>query len=218
MPKKDLIPSVMRLKNPSTQFAEYTTLQVQGPDHSHGLELQFFGNANITSDLDWSNGGGPGSAAVMNINSKPLVLGTANKARLFITATGNVGIGTTQPDELLAVKGKIHAEEVLIDLQVPGPDYVFEEDYELAPLPEVESYIKQNKHLPEIPSAKEMEAEGIRSGEMHMLLLKKVEELTLYVIEQNRMIEEQNRKNETLQALVNKQSERIATLEKQVNK
>jgi len=96
---------------------------------------------------------------------------------------GNVGIGTTTPDSKLAVKGTIHAEEVRVDLNVPPPDYVFEESYNLPSLTQVESYIKANKHLPEVPSAKEMEANGINLSEMNMLLLKKVEELTLHLIE-----------------------------------
>jgi hypothetical protein len=97
---------------------------------------------------------------------------------------GNVGIGTSFPDAKLAVKGTIHANEVKVDLLgAVAPDYVFEKTYALSTLEEVKSYIDQNKHLPEIPSAKEMEANGVNLGEMDMLLLKKIEELTLYVID-----------------------------------
>ncbi len=96
---------------------------------------------------------------------------------------GNVGIGTDSPDEKLTVKGTVHAEEVKVDLTVPGPDYVFEKDYPLPALEEVKAYIDEHEHLPEVPSAKEMEEEGVNVGEMEMVLLKKVEELTLYVID-----------------------------------
>lgn len=102
---------------------------------------------------------------------------------LGIRDNGNVGIGTTNPDYKLTVKGKIHAEEVKVDLSVPGPDYVFDPDYQLTSLDELKQYIDQHKHLPEIPSANQMEEDGINLMEMNMLLLKKVEELTLYVIE-----------------------------------
>ncbi len=99
------------------------------------------------------------------------------------TPCGKVGIGTSIPDAELTVKGEIHAEEVNIDLNVPGPDYVFLADYDLKTLEEVKNYIDTNGHLPNIPSAKEMEKNGINVVEMNMKLLEKVEELTLYIIE-----------------------------------
>ncbi|WP_062057783.1 tail fiber protein [Sediminicola sp. YIK13] len=105
---------------------------------------------------------------------------------------GNVGIGTSIPDSKLTVKGNIHAEEVKVDLSVPGPDYVFKEGYDLMSLFEIQNYIKSNGHLPNIPSAKDMEANGIELGVMNMKLLEKIEELTLYAIEQERRINTQN--------------------------
>ncbi len=109
---------------------------------------------------------------------------------LSVAPTGFVGIGTASPDQKLTVKGIVHAQEVRVDLSVPGPDYVFGTNYKLPTLEEIKIYIDQNKHLPEIPSAKEMEKNGIQLGEMNMLLLKKVEELTLYVIELKKENEE----------------------------
>ncbi|WP_340076408.1 hypothetical protein [Leptobacterium sp. I13] len=120
---------------------------------------------------------------------------------------GNVGIGTTVPDAKLTVKGVIHSEEVLIDLSVPGPDYVFHEDYKLRSLEELQNYIKENKHLPNIPSAKNMEANGIELGVMNMKLLEKIEELTLYTIQQEKELEKQKNRNQELEA-------RLARLEK----
>lgn len=98
---------------------------------------------------------------------------------------GKVGIGTSNPDEKLTVNGKIHAEEVIVDLNVPAPDYVFEDSYELITIAELEKYIQENKHLPGIPSANEMDKTGISLGEMNMLLLKKIEELTLYILKEH---------------------------------
>jgi hypothetical protein len=103
---------------------------------------------------------------------------------------GDVGIGTTNPNQKLTVNGTIYGKEVKVDLNVPGPDYVFEPTYNLPSLTEIETYIKANKHLPEVPSAKEMEANGINLSEMNMLLLKKVEELTLHIIRQEKRISE----------------------------
>ncbi|MHC0446355.1 hypothetical protein ACWA1F_13175 [Flavobacterium sp. 3-218] len=110
---------------------------------------------------------------------------TSDGAKLAIKAlqNGNVGIGTANPDAKLTVNGNIHSKEVKVDLNVPAPDYVFKDDYNLRSLQEVENYIKENSHLPEIPSAKEFENNGINVSEMNMALLKKIEELTLYVIE-----------------------------------
>lgn len=113
--------------------------------------------------------------------SYPVLVGTnVNQANLLVY--GKVGIGTINPDEKLTVNGNIHTKEVRVDLSVPGPDYVFEPDYELTSLEEIKKFVKSEKHLPEIPSAKEMEENGIELGEMNMLLLKKIEELTLHLI------------------------------------
>ena len=114
--------------------------------------------------------------------------------KMWLDRFGRLGIGTDQPDAKLAVNGKIHAEEVKISVAVPAPDYVFEEDYPLASLDEIKAYITENNHLPEVPSAKEMETNGIELGEMNMLLLKKIEELTLLLIEEK----EENEKNTSL--------------------
>ncbi len=95
---------------------------------------------------------------------------------------GKVGIGTTTPDEMLTVNGKIHAKEVLINTSIL-PDYVFNKDYPLMSLTEVKNYIDKNHHLPEVPSAAEVEKDGLKLGDMNLILLKKVEELTLYLIE-----------------------------------
>lgn len=117
---------------------------------------------------------------------------------------GNVGIGTTNPDMKLTVKGNIHAEEVKIDLNVPAPDYVFRDDYNLRSIEEVENFIKKNNHLPEIPSAKEFEQNGLMLAEMNMSLLKKIEELTLYTIEQAKEIKELKSVNEKIFELQNR--------------
>jgi hypothetical protein len=111
----------------------------------------------------------------------------------IITAQQNgfVGIGTPTPDALLTVKGTIHAREVLIDINgALVPDFVFGKNYKLMPLSQVERFVKANNHLPEIPSAAEVSRKGMSVGEMQNKLLQKVEELTLYIIEQQKEIDQ----------------------------
>jgi hypothetical protein len=121
-----------------------------------------------------------------------------NSEVMTVQGSGNVGIGTTSPNQKLTVNGTIYGKEVKVDLNVPGPDYVFEKDYRLPSLDEIKSYVDQHKHLPEVPSAKEMELNGINVSEMNMILLKKVEELTLYLINATNEIKMLNQKVETL--------------------
>ncbi|MEI9945509.1 MAG: carbohydrate-binding protein [Chitinophagaceae bacterium] len=102
--------------------------------------------------------------------------------------TANVGIGVTNPAYKLTVGGTIGARKVKVTSET-WADYVFEKNYKLPTLAEVEKYIEEHKHLPEIPSAKEVEKNGVDVGDNQVLLLKKIEELTLYLIEQNKKIE-----------------------------
>jgi hypothetical protein len=127
---------------------------------------------------------------------------------LIINPNGSkVGIGTFEPKEMLSVNGKISAVEIKVN-GVGAPDYVFEEGYKVVRLDEVESYIKANKHLPEMPSAKEFERDGMAVGEMNKLLLKKIEELTLYLIEQKRDIDQIKQDNKALQLELQKIKEK----------
>ncbi len=110
---------------------------------------------------------------------------------LFLGDNGNVGIGTKDltPDYKLTVAGKIHAREVLITETAGGADFVFRSEYKLPTLAALEEFITQNKHLPGIKSAKQMEEQGINIAEFQILLLQKIEELTLYIIEQQKEID-----------------------------
>ena len=120
-----------------------------------------------------------------------LLFATSNGAqpmvKMVIDPVGNVGIGTFNPEDKLTVNGRIKANEIRVNGQ-QIPDYVFEPHYRNLSLSELEAYIKKYKHLPEVPSASEAEKNGIELGEMNKILLKKIEELTLHLIEQDKEI------------------------------
>lgn len=152
-----------------------------------GGNLNVGGNANgkiITRHIE---GKDHTSASYGNLylnysSNYPVYVGTASNMIKLITY-GDVGIGTTSTRSgyKLTVDGKAIMEEVKVEV-IGVPDYVFADDYKLATLEETASYIEENHHLPEVPSAKEMETNGMNVGEMNMLLLKKIEELTLHLI------------------------------------
>ena len=117
-----------------------------------------------------------------------LVFQSNASTKMTILSNGNVGIGCTSPGVKLAVNGKIQATEVEVK-SGPCSDYVFEPDYKMMSLSELEQFVNTNKHLPEVPSAAEFEANGYSVGQMDDLLLRKVEELTLYTIQLKKEIE-----------------------------
>jgi hypothetical protein len=117
-----------------------------------------------------------------------------------ITRSGNVGIGTTNPTHKLAVNGTIKAKEVIVE--TGWSDYVFADDYALAPLAEVEAHIKEHKHLPGIPSAAQVAANGVSLGEVQAALLAKVEEITLHQIAQQKELASLRAENAALKTRV----------------
>ena len=145
-----------------------------------------------------------------------LAFGTRNgfngtqQTRMVIESDGNVGIGTINPGSWrLAVNGKIRAKEIKVE--TGWSDFVFYDNYKLPTLQEVENHINEKGHLKDIPSAKEVEENGIFLGEMDSKLLQKIEELTLYTIQQQKEIKQQNSKLE-------KQEKEISELKSLVEK
>jgi len=120
---------------------------------------------------------------------------------IVILADGRVGIGTATPATgyALSVNGKAVCTEVLVDNVANWPDYVFADDYKLMTLEELERSIQQNNHLPGLPAAAEVEENGVHLGDMQKRLLEKVEELTLYTIEQDKQIKELQMKLNSLE-------------------
>ena len=127
--------------------------------------------------------------------------------RFFVHPDGRISIGTATPATgyALSVKGKAICEELKIQLQsAPWPDYVFNKNYPLKSFSELRKFIAQNNHLPNIPSAKQIESAGLEIGNMQTRMMEKIEELTLYILQ----LEEKSSKLE----------KEISTLKKQINK
>ena len=119
--------------------------------------------------------------------------------RMIIDSQGNVGIGTQNTfGYRLAVNGTIGSTEVKVENTSAWPDFVFEKDYELLTLQEVEQHISEKGHLPEIPSEEEVTENGINLGEMDAKLLMKIEELTLYMIDINKRVNQLEQENSEL--------------------
>lgn len=151
---------MVRYTNP----ADITEFRLNIGDNNQGDDKFVVGNI-LTSDQQWH-------------------------PHFSVLNNGNIGIGTSAPQYLLDVKGTIRATEVRVESIDKFADFVFEKGYQLPSLPEVNNYIRVNRHLPDIPSATEVKENGLSLVDMQVKLLQKIEELTLYVIEQDKKIKE----------------------------
>jgi hypothetical protein len=170
------------------------------------------GTQRTVLELDANNDlylGKSGAGSLVFVN------GSSYSEKMRIDPNGSVGIGTTTiPNNYkLAVAGKIIAEEVKVQLQSAWPDYVFKKTYKLPTLKEVEKHIKEKGHLPNIPSAKQVAENGIELGIMNKKLLEKIEELTLYTLQQEKKISELNK----YKMLTLKQAKKLKELEEKIN-
>ncbi|NLR78748.1 hypothetical protein [Chitinophaga eiseniae] len=171
-------------------------------DTANGIKLAaVLGNAYN----EWTTFGAPTGGRIRGSNEGYLVLetnpagtdnkmyiNTASKGNIIMaTGGGSVGIGTVNPGACkLAVEGLLGARKIKVTQSSTWADYVFHDDYTVMPLYETEKFIKANKHLPGIPTAKEVAENGYDVGEMNRLLLEKVEEMTLHLIRMQKKIDE----------------------------
>ncbi|MEB4763267.1 MULTISPECIES: hypothetical protein [Chryseobacterium] len=160
---------------------------------SSGFRYGDYGDFNIENDNQFNN----------NFGSINFI--TSKKIQMAIKPNGNA-----------LLNGKLEAKELKITLS-PTADFVFDENYNLPKLEDIEKHIKEKKHLPEIASAKVMEKEGVNIGEFQIKLLQKIEELTLYSIEQNKQIKQLKEENKDLQSQaeeINKKLQQILSITK----
>lgn len=157
-----------------TTFNNYGSLRMKGSSHI------IFEGGTGHGVISFSNNG-VGNLYFRSCNTSGCQDGTYNDL-MIIKPNGEVGIGTTNPDGYkLAVNGKVRAKS--LDIESGWADFVFADNYYLMPLEDLESYITENGHLPEVPTAADVEENGVNVGETQVLLLQKIEELSLYIIE-----------------------------------
>jgi hypothetical protein len=180
-------------------------LDVNGTLHVSGLAT--FDNKITTSQLQITNNAGANKLLISDAGGNaswspvedvvPQTPWTQDDENIYILDT-KIGIGTSAPSEALTIKGNILCEQIEVIENVPASDFVFEEDYPLMSLQDLETYVSENHHLPEIPSAAEFKENGYNMNEMDDLLLRKVEELTLYALEAGKCIAELKKEVEEL--------------------
>ena len=175
--------SILHVKGAAPPLTDATFQQrIEGTESKAGLYISHSGNGGV---IGFANLGSGNRSNVFYITSGHATIGNHG---LVMDNDGNVGIGQINPNEKLEVNGTIRSKKVKVEA-TGWPDYVFAKNYGLRTLSEVEDFIKINQHLPDVPSAKEVEANGLDLGDMDATLLKKVEELTLYIIKQNKRLE-----------------------------
>jgi hypothetical protein len=184
-----------------------TKLEIVGPTPGNGANIRANGDILVNAggslffDGNYSYGSG---SFIRPVSTNTQAFFTSGTERMRITPSGSIGIGTASTGTFkLAVEGKIGAREVNVTTTSPWPDYVFECSYRLPSLFDVKNYISRFKHLPEVPSATEVETSGINLGEMNAVLLKKVEELTLYMIEMKEENEKLKNEVESIKRTLN---------------
>jgi hypothetical protein len=183
------------------------------PGASGQFEASNATNGNIYFQTNTSSGNG--IVYLNNVGGTNTIVLQTNGSSYF--NGGNVLIGkTTQINTTykLDVNGSVRANKIIVN--TTGADFVFEPSYKLMPLKDLSLYLQRNHHLPDIKSANEMEKNGINLGENQTILLQKTEELTLYIIEQNKKLSQQQSTIELLQAQLEKQKADLDELKKKI--
>ncbi|WP_124557946.1 hypothetical protein [Pedobacter sp. KBW01] len=145
------------------------------------------------------------NTAAIQITTPQVLANNQSRDYKFTLEPMAIGTNKIETDTKLTVGGKVAAREIKVSVNA-GADFVFEPDYKLPALAELEQFVKTNKHLPEIPTAQQMVKDGVNLGELNIKLLQKVEELTLHLIEKDKELKQEKEKNQS-------QEDRILRLE-----
>jgi hypothetical protein len=177
---------------PGTEAARITETGnvLIGSTTDNGYRLQVAGNTKLEGALVTT--GTVRFGGLTNNNSLTRILASDANGNLYYKEDSSFGAFNGSINSDLAVNGRVSAQKMVITQTGRWPDYVFSKQYQLLSLTEVENFINQNSHLPGIPSAAEVEKKGIDVANNQAAFLKKIEELTLYIIEQEKTIQKQN--------------------------
>lgn len=180
------------------------------PDQNGSINLNWSGETGKYPYIDFYNQGWGQdfNARIINSGNNQLDFATNSGGTVLSVKDNMVGIGTSNPSSLykLSVAGGIRAQSIKVESG--WSDFVFKPDYKLLSLEELDSYIKTNGHLPDIPSENEVKESGVDLGDMTSKLLQKIEDLTLYVISQNSEIQQLKKDNNNLKDGLLRLSER----------
>ncbi|WP_421876493.1 hypothetical protein [Marinoscillum sp.] len=194
------------MNNPKERLDVNGSIRIKGRNLD-GKDLTYLSNSGAMI-IGWNRSQGHGETNLISNRGAGSVGGfefrdidnnQGEQVLMKLRGDGTVGIGTNNPSEKLEVNGTIRSKEIKVEA-APWPDYVFAEDYELMSLTQTRDFISRNHHLPEVPSAEEVEANGIAVGEMNALLLKKIEELTLHLLEKDAQIQNLIKRVEKLES------------------
>ena len=183
---QDVSSSVTEIKKTSSSGSVNLDVNPDPADGTSNALFRFFRETNTNGIVAFDIHKGDGSPVINTSLS-------GNRDSFFNVDNGNVGIGTNQPESKLHVAGgdvKVTGGSFIDNSVRIVPDYVFEPDYELMPLSELQDFIHQKRHLPNIPSAKEIKQGGLNLSQTQMRLLEKIEELTLYTLAQEKTIQQ----------------------------
>ena len=183
---QDVSSSVTEIKKTSSSGSVNLDVNPDPADGTSNALFRFFRETNTNGIVAFDIHKGDGSPVINTSLS-------GNRDSFLNVDNGNVGIGTNQPESKLHVAGgdvKVTGGSFIDNSVRIVPDYVFEPDYELMPLSELQDFIHQKRHLPNIPSAKEIKQGGLNLSQTQMRLLEKIEELTLYTLAQEKTIQQ----------------------------
>ena len=192
--KNEIGRSVLNLRG-TTSDSNYSSSQIIFEDLTNGKIWNILNSStNTFTVVNHLNG-------TNYLSPLKIEFGAPNNS-LYINSNGNVGVGVIPNEHRLAVAGSIISEEVIVKLQTDWPDYVFADNYGLSDLDQVENFIITNRHLEGIPSASEIAEDGINIADIQIKLLQKIEELTLYIIKQDKDIKKLTLKLDELTKVV----------------